>query len=39
MDLEVREMDGNNKSKYSHRVKTYKNEMVKFQQDLVKINT
>ncbi|KXJ12411.1 Vesicle transport through interaction with t-SNAREs-like 1A [Exaiptasia diaphana] len=35
MDLEVREMAGNDKSKYTHRVKTYKNEMVKFQQDLI----
>jgi len=35
MDLEAREMNGNEKQKYSHRVKTYKNEMVKFTQDLV----
>ncbi|XP_031556412.1 vesicle transport through interaction with t-SNAREs homolog 1A-like [Actinia tenebrosa] len=36
MDLEMREMSGNEKAKISNRLKTYKSEMKKFQQDLRK---
>jgi hypothetical protein len=39
MDLEVREMSGDEKAKISNRLKTYKSEMKKFQQDLVSVKT
>ncbi|XP_015761740.1 PREDICTED: vesicle transport through interaction with t-SNAREs homolog 1A-like [Acropora digitifera] len=35
MELEVREVSGEEKAKLGHRLKAYKNEMKRFQQDLV----
>lgn len=35
MELEVREVTGEEKSKLGHRLKAYKNEMQRFEQDLV----
>ena len=35
MDLEVREVTGNEKNKLGNRLRAYKNEMTKFEQDLV----
>lgn len=38
MELEVREVSGEEKAKLGHRLKAYKNEMKRFQQDLVSIS-
>lgn len=35
MELEVREVSGEEKSKLGHRLKAYNNEMQRFEQDLV----
>ena len=35
MDLEVREVTGEEKTKLSNRLKAYKNEMQRFETDLV----
>lgn len=35
MELEVREVTGEEKAKLVHRLKAYNNEMQRFQQDLV----
>ena len=35
MDLEFREVTGEEKNRLGSRLKTYKNEMAKFEQDLV----
>ena len=35
MELEVREVSGEEKSKLGHRLKAYNNEMERFEQDLV----
>ena len=35
MELEVREVSGEEKSKLGHRLKAYSNEMQRFEQDLV----
>jgi len=35
MELEVREVTGEEKSKLANRLKAYKNEMERFEQDLV----
>ena len=36
MELEVREVSGEDKSKLGHRLKAYNNEMQRFEQDLVR---
>jgi len=36
MELEVREVSGEDKSKLGHRLKAYNNEMRRFEQDLVR---
>ena len=36
MELEVREVTGEEKAKLGHRLKAYNNEMQRFQQDLVR---
>jgi len=36
MELEVREVSGEEKSKLGHRLKAYNNEMQRFEQDLVR---
>lgn len=38
MELEVREVSGEEKSKLGHRLKAYNNEMQRFEQDLVSKN-